>query len=139
MIEHICSIVKYKCCFFALFVVDNLNMDFWERLKIEVKKKNTTQEWLATETNIPFGTLRKWLSNKTMPNADQAYAIAKALGVTVEYLLTGSDSITDPWVRENRRFIDDCKKLGPDQFMSVQRVVASFIMTMQAIEQSRHA
>ena len=64
-------------------------MDFWERLKLEIKRNNTTQEWLAKKIDVPFGTLRKWLSRQTMPNADQAVAMAAALGTTVEYLVTG--------------------------------------------------
>lgn len=67
-------------------------MDFWERLKIEIKSQNTTQEWLANHCGFSYGTLRKWFTNKTMPNADQACSIAKALGVTVEYLVTGETS-----------------------------------------------
>ena len=64
-------------------------MDFWERLKQEIKRNDTTQEWLAKKIDVPFGTLRKWLSRQTMPNADQAVAMAEALGTTVEYLVTG--------------------------------------------------
>ena len=48
-----------------------------------------------------------------MPNADQAYAIAQALGVTVEYLVSGSDS-SDPWLREHRQLIEDLKILSPE-------------------------
>jgi transcriptional regulator with XRE-family HTH domain len=66
-------------------------MDFWERLRVEIKNNNTTQEWIASKTGIPFGTLRKWFSRKTMPNADQAVRIAQALGTTVEELVTGED------------------------------------------------
>ena len=96
-------------------------MSFWERLKQEIKEKNTTQAWLAATTGVSFGTLRKWLTNKTMPNADQAVAIARALGVTVEYLVTGTDS-SDPWVREHRELIRDLKELSSDDLekMSAQ-------------------
>jgi phage repressor protein C with HTH and peptisase S24 domain len=71
-------------------MTDNELMDFWERVREEVRLKNTTQEWVAQNANIPFGTFKRWLSQKTMPNADQALAIAHSLGTTVEYLFTGN-------------------------------------------------
>lgn len=66
-------------------------MEFWDRVRDEIKKQNTTQAWVAG--NIPIGPEKfsRWIVNGVMPNADQAQAIAKALGTTVEYLVTGED------------------------------------------------
>lgn len=64
-------------------------MDMWERIREEVKAQNTTQAWVAEHAGIPFGTFQRWLAHKTMPNADQALAIAKALNTNVEYLVSG--------------------------------------------------
>jgi len=73
---------------------DNGNMDFWERVKAQIKQQNTTQDWLAKETEIPFGTLKRWLNQKTMPNADQVLRISRALNTSIEYLLSGSATST---------------------------------------------
>lgn len=73
---------------------DNGNMDFWERVKAQIKQQNTTQDWLAKETEIPFGTLKRWLNQKTMPNADQVLRISRALNTSIEYLLSGSAAST---------------------------------------------
>jgi transcriptional regulator with XRE-family HTH domain len=64
-------------------------MDLWDRIKTEVKSQNTTQAWVAEKAKIPFGTFQRWLSHKTMPNADQLLQIARALNTTVEYLIDG--------------------------------------------------
>jgi len=64
-------------------------MDFWTRLKEEIKAKNTTQEWIARKVGVPFGTFRKWLNRKTYPNIQIGHEIAELLGTSVEYLLTG--------------------------------------------------
>lgn len=69
-------------------------MDFWERVKAQIKQQNTTQDWLAKETEIPFGTLKRWLNQKTMPNADQVLRISRALNTSIEYLLSGSAAST---------------------------------------------
>jgi len=86
-------------------------MDFWTRLKKEVKAKNTTQEWVAKKAGVPFGTLRKWLSNKTYPNARVAQSIAGLLETSVEYLMTGVEpSDLD---KTERKMVELFRKLSP--------------------------
>lgn len=116
-------------------------MDFWERLKAEIKRKNTTQEHLSAEIGVPFGTLRKWLSRKTMPNADAAVAIAHALGVSVEYLVTGADR-EDPWLREHASFLCDCKLLeeaAAERFGVLERSAHAEAETMRSSALSKAA
>jgi transcriptional regulator with XRE-family HTH domain len=64
-------------------------MDFWIRLKNEIKSKNTTQEWIADKISVPYGTFRKWMTRKTYPNIKEGIEIAKLLETSVEYLVTG--------------------------------------------------
>jgi len=64
-------------------------MDFWIRLKNEIKAKNTTQEWIAGKIDVPLSTFRKWMTRKTYPNLEEGTKIAKLLDVTAEYLITG--------------------------------------------------
>jgi transcriptional regulator with XRE-family HTH domain len=64
-------------------------MDFWLRLKTEIKAKNTTQEWIAGQIGVPFGTFRKWMTRKTYPNLKEGTEIAKLLDISAEYLVTG--------------------------------------------------
>jgi transcriptional regulator with XRE-family HTH domain len=66
-------------------------MDFWMRLKNEIKAKNTTQEWIAGKIGVPLSTFRKWMTRKTYPNIKEGTEIAKLLGVTAEYLVTGTE------------------------------------------------
>ena len=64
-------------------------MDFWSRLKSEIKAQNTTQEWISGKIGVPFGTFRKWMTRKTYPNLKEGVEIAKLLETTAEYLVTG--------------------------------------------------
>jgi len=66
-------------------------MDFWTRLKREIKANNTTQEWIAGKAGVPFGTFRKWMTRKTYPNVRVGQEIAKLLETSVEYLITGTE------------------------------------------------
>jgi transcriptional regulator with XRE-family HTH domain len=72
-------------------------MDFWSRLKSEIKAKNTTQEWIAGKIGVPFGTFRKWMTRKTYPDIREGVGIAKLLETSAEYLVTGvtQENLTD--------------------------------------------
>jgi len=59
------------------------------RLKNEIRIKNTTQEWISGQIEVPFGTFRKWMTRKTYPNLKEGVEIAKLLDVSAEYLITG--------------------------------------------------
>ncbi|GHV18382.1 hypothetical protein FACS189493_7750 [Spirochaetia bacterium] len=84
-------------------------MDFWMRLKTEIKEKNTTQEWIAAQIEVPFGTFRKWLTRKTYPDLKQGVEIAGLLNTSAEYLVSGCDPeiLSD----EERKLVRDYRKL----------------------------
>jgi len=67
-------------------------MVFWEMVKKEILKQNTTQEWVAGKVGMDPGAFRAALSKKQEPRVLKALALADALNVTVEYLATGNDS-----------------------------------------------
>jgi transcriptional regulator with XRE-family HTH domain len=64
-------------------------MDFWMRLKNEIKTQNTTQEWISGKIGVPLSTFRKWMTKKTYPNIKEGVEIAKLLETSAEYLVTG--------------------------------------------------
>jgi transcriptional regulator with XRE-family HTH domain len=76
---------------------------FWKIVKKEVERQKTSFEWLYLKTGIAKGTFSSWKSRNLMPRADAAFKIAGALGVSVEYLLTGADAdraVSNPRVQE---------------------------------------
>ena len=65
-------------------------MGFRENLKAELAHKNLLVKELARAAGINKRTIDNYLrENGSMPSADAAVAIARTLGVTVEYLVTG--------------------------------------------------
>jgi len=64
-------------------------MDFWGRLKNEIKAKNTTQEWIAGKIGVPLSTFRKWMTRRTYPDIREGIEIARLLETSAEYLVTG--------------------------------------------------
>jgi transcriptional regulator with XRE-family HTH domain len=67
--------------------------DFKGNLRSELDFNDLTVKELSTKTGIAKGTLDCYLGVRaSMPPADVAVKIASALGVTVEYLVTGQTS-----------------------------------------------
>jgi len=67
-------------------------MGFKENLKAELAYKNILVKELATISGINRRTIDNYLrEDSSMPPADAAVRIAAALGVTVEYLISGHE------------------------------------------------
>ena len=77
-------------------------LEFWKRIKILLKDKNISQQNLAASLDIPSDTFSKWIQKDRLPDAEQTYKIATALGVSVEYLITGK-------MPDNKEKIDKIK------------------------------
>ncbi|MDR0877511.1 MAG: helix-turn-helix transcriptional regulator [Treponema sp.] len=67
-------------------------MGFRENLKAELSFANMRVKELATLSGVKKGTIDSYLKeNSYTPSVDAAVSIARALGVSVEYLVTGSE------------------------------------------------
>ncbi len=68
-------------------------MDFHTRLKEEIEFADMRYKELAEKSGVPERALYNYVASKnpSMPPADVAVKIANALGVTVEYLVTGKN------------------------------------------------
>ena len=90
-------------------------MAFRENLREAIDLNGLEQKELAYKANISLRNIENYLrENGSIPSADKAVLIAKALGVTVEYLVTGKNSpvktvsSNDP---EMKNLLHDIKKL----------------------------
>ena len=76
----------------AIFLI-LMNSSFRENLRAELDYHGLTVKELSAKTGIAKGTLDCYLGvRSSIPPADIAIKIANALGVTVEYLVTRSES-----------------------------------------------
>ena len=67
-------------------------MSFKENLKEAMYCKNLTTVQLAALTDINSGTISSYLKTKnSMPPVDKALKLAKALDVSVDFLVNGFD------------------------------------------------
>jgi transcriptional regulator with XRE-family HTH domain len=68
-------------------------MSFRENLREALDFNGMEQKELAAQTGISLKTIENYLKQgSSMPSADKAVRIAQALGVSVEYLVTGGEN-----------------------------------------------
>lgn len=71
------------------------NMGFKENLKDEISYQGIMVKELAIKAGLQPSSISNYIrENSSVPSADIAVKIAGALGVSVEYLVTGKDSNT---------------------------------------------
>jgi len=80
------------CQVLLLIYVYFIDMGFAENLKQELTYIGMLKKELATASGVNKRAIDTYVrTNSSMPPADTAVKIAKALGVTVEYLVTGEE------------------------------------------------
>jgi transcriptional regulator with XRE-family HTH domain len=96
---------------------------FWQMVKKEVSAQNTSFEWLYQKTRIAKGTFSSWKSRGTFPNADEALRIAGALGVSLNYLLTGTDCTPERPHKEIEKIIENLALMDENDLAAVGALV----------------
>ena len=66
-------------------------MDFYERVKTLAKSRGTTIEAVVKCAGLTRGSYNTYRRRELLPRANEAMIIAKELGTTVEYLLSGEN------------------------------------------------
>ncbi len=110
------------------------NMSFNENLKEAMFCKNITTIQLAKITGINSGTISNYLKTKgSMPPADKALKLAKALDVSVDFLINGFDSNTSSSIKQKSSFpvavlkiAQDISNLEKDELSAIKNVVNVF-------------
>ena len=102
---------------------------FKENLKSELLYQDMLVKELAVKTGISRHTLDNYLNvRENMPTADAAVKIAQALGVTVEYLVTGEENQAEKSMfgTETRALIQNFKLLGEDDRKMIIAIIQLF-------------
>lgn len=70
-------------------------LKFWERFETQMKALSLTKKEVAATTGIAYGTFINYSTLDRLPKTEEAVKIAKAIGTTVEYLVSGEDTDFD--------------------------------------------
>jgi transcriptional regulator with XRE-family HTH domain len=108
-------------------------MGFRENLKDELIYNSILVKELAIVSGVPRKTIDKYLTEHgSIPSAENAVKIAQALGVTVEYLVTGGHGAGITKIAREKgpkigRVIQACQDLNDDG----KDIVAAFAKTLK--------
>ena len=78
-------------------------MSFWKRVDCELDNLGITRKYLAEKVNINTSLIAKGLQIGSIPSAETAVKIAKVLGVSVEYLVNGTENTKSPSQKETEQ------------------------------------
>jgi transcriptional regulator with XRE-family HTH domain len=100
-------------------------MGFKKHLKLELDYNDMTVNQLASLSGVQKRAIDNYLrtKNPAMPVADNAVKIARALGVTVEYLVLGEEQ---PGLQEVRRISRNLHKVSARD----RRLIADLLESM---------
>lgn len=68
-------------------------MDFWKNVNDELEYQGISRKELAFKASINEQSLHKAIERNSRPHADTAIKIARALSVSVEYLVEGDENL----------------------------------------------
>ena len=107
--------------------------NFWLRVDEELEYLGKTRTYLANKCNFSLTNFNLGIKRGSTPSADTAVKIASVLGVTVEYLVTGSNTPSNKnkdqeseqlrLYRKHSEIIKKCEQLSPEK----EKLLANFI------------
>lgn len=108
-------------------------MGFKENLRDEITYQGLLVKEVASRAGLNAGSLSNYLKeNSSIPAADVAVKIAKALGVTVEYLVAGQSRTAggeQPYSPEVRRLADKLESMNARDRRNVFALIDSICET----------
>lgn len=83
-------------------------LDFFDRVKELAHQRSTNLKTLIESCGINYDSYNSCKRYGNLPRSEESVRIAKALGTTVEYLVTGED--TNPLAQENAALKEKIQK-----------------------------
>ena len=115
---------------------NSIDMAFWDNVAIELDYLGMTNKELAEKVGITASNIGKGQKQGSSPSADTAVKIASVLGVTVEYLVTGSNTPTNKnkdqeseqlrLYRKHAEIIKKCEQLSPEKEKLLATIAENF-------------
>lgn len=103
-------------------------MAFKDRLREEIEYRGWLIKEISAKTGISNSTFLSYIDARgVLPNVESGVKIAKALGVSVEYLVTGEQPPQNPKYAAINSIIRDLYLLSPAQLAIVKRMIHGLV------------
>ena len=100
----------------------------YENFEELLKLRNLTAADITRMTGISSTVFSEWKKGKSVPKTDKLILISKALGTTVEYLMTGEKPEIPGFEPEHLELIELYSKLKTEQKSAVMNLLRSFAL-----------
>lgn len=101
-----------------------MELNYWNNVKLELKRQNKKQSELADYICLVVGTLKTKMATNTLPTFETAIKISEFLNCSMEYLLYGSES--NEFSSEEISLINDFRTLTPAQQKIIKMLLDNF-------------
>ena len=115
--------------------------DFWKRVDEELDYLGKNRAYLSRKCGFSLANIGKGIKLGSTPSADTAVKIAQVLGVSVEYLVNGTNKSTEKnqeneelqlkLFRKYHELIKDLETLPQNKFNIVKNLAAELSKDMQ--------
>lgn len=105
-------------------------MNFKERLREEIEYKGLLIKEISALAGVNNNTFLSYIDARgSLPNVETAVKIAKVLGVSVEYLVTGENSepANDSKYTEIQEIINDLNLLDKNQVLTIKKMIHALV------------
>ena len=103
-------------------------MDFKDRLREEIEFKGLLGKEIAAKVGISYSTFLSYIDSRSvLPNVETAVKIAKVLGVSVEYLVTGEDSLHTEKNKHLRDLIKDLSNIDEKTLLVLKTMIHALV------------
>lgn len=105
-------------------------MAFRDRVREEIEYKGMQIKEISAAAGINNNTFLSYIDSRGyLPNVETAVKIAKVLGVSVEYLVTGEDSNLphDSKYTDIQEIINDLSALDKNQLLTVKKMIHGLV------------
>lgn len=101
----------------------------YEKFEELLKLRNLTAADITRMTGISSTVFSEWKKGKSVPKTDKLILISKALGTTVEYLMTGEKPEIPGFEPEHLELIELYSKLNKEQKSAILNMMRSFALS----------
>lgn len=112
---------------------------FIENLQSALREKKLAQKDLAKMLQTGTSTVSNWIKRGTIPSADTAVKIAQFLGVSVEWLVTGRDAVSETFSREEVEVVRRWRAIKDEDRQTLALLLDTFYGKTQAALEKKEA
>ena len=103
-------------------------MAFKDRLREEIEYQGLLVKEISAKAGISNSTFLSYIDARSvLPNVETGIKIAKALGVSVEYLVNGERPQSNPKYAAINDIVRDLYQLSPAQLETVKRMIHGLV------------